>query len=195
MRRLPDNQPRIRDKHKISRQVRRLKRETESCITLSAFRKFVREVCRVLSSPYRLGAQSSSSAPRRISATKGFLLNLRSLIVADAVQRCQRASVLLRSKTTLDDATIALADLEERAATDPAVHNLCEAVAGDSPETRDAAKARFYDLDWCTRSEATQAVRHDYSQAEYRLTKYRTKPAERQAGKQVVLDEDPFDGD
>lgn len=187
--------PGPRDRHKRARRAREAKSKVESCITFSAFRKIVRRTCRIL-----------SRGCRGFAATRGFVLNLRSLVAAEATRCCQRAVLFQRrlsSRTTLGETAVQVADEENRISTDPAVHNLCEAVAGDSAEVRQLATDRFFALDWWpagsveNRSEnrPNGDIRRDSKPVEYNLVHYRApkEPEEPEGEGLIVLDYDPFE--
>lgn len=183
--------PGPRDPHKRARRAREAKSKVESCITFSAFRKIVRRTCRIL-----------SRGCRGFAATKGFVLNLRSLVAAEAARCCQRAVMFQRrlsSRNTLDETAVQVADEENRQATDPAVHNLCEAVAGDSAETRQLAMDRFFALDWwpagASDNRPNGDIRRDSNPVEYNLVHYRApkEPKEPEGEGLIALDYDPFE--
>ncbi len=188
-----------RDPHKRQRRARKLKSKVESCVTFSAFRRLVRRTCRVLS------GENETGKCRGFAATKGFLLNLRNLVAVEAARCCQRASLLqkLSTRTTLDEMAMQTADEEDRQATDPTVHNLCEAVAGDTPETRRSAARKFYALDWWSTVAPIQTsdpmrseVRRDSKSVEYKLARYRSVEPEAAPEKDdppSILDYDPFE--
>ncbi len=200
-----------RDPHKRSRRARKLKSKVESCVTFSAFRRLVRRTCRILSGENETGKRRDKH--RGFAVTKGFLLNLRNLVAVEAIHCCQRAASLQRlsSRTNLGEAAVQAADAEDRQTTDPAVHNLCEAVAGDTPETRRSAAGKFYGLDWWSTvvpidtsiSTCKDNVRRDSEQpVEYKLARYRSTEPERTQNIQSKDDDvsftlawDPFGDD
>lgn len=182
--------PSMRDPHKRARAARELRSKVESCITWTAFRKLARRACRVL---------SGSDTSQRFVATKGFLLNLRSLVAAEAVRCCQRAASFQRlsERKTVDELAIQVADQDDHQRTDPAVHSLCEAVAGETPETRQSATERFYRLGWWpgtlgSENTSTAPVRRpDSEPVEYRLLQYRTKHDARPKAVSIAIDTPP----